>query len=132
MYPEKHFKEDLQIAKTIQKAAQDVADRWVLAWPNAGYRGAKDVRIDFEKGFIRFTPWIPDGIPWVNEDHKISVEYIVDDSKLESNSKFWYEEDQKKRREKMEYENTLKNDPKVKEYLNLQNRYGSPLFNLTY
>jgi hypothetical protein len=127
MYPEKHFKEDLQVTKAILAAAQDVANRWVLAWTNSGYRAARNVTIDFEKGFIRFTPYMPDGICLLDE-HKISVEYIVDDSKLESNAKAWYEEDLRKRKEKSDYESMLKNDPKVKEYINLQSQYGSPVF----
>lgn len=114
---------DFPAYRRLQQRMQDLADRWVRAWGEYGYRGgATDVRLSpawgagkhpYGEEITFYAPYV-DGI---GRNGSMSSKYLDDDSNLELDAKAWYDAQCSARRAAAEEEAKLRATPEVQAYL---------------
>ena len=106
----------------LQQQIKALADRWVRAWGDYGYRGgASNVRFSEAYGAgahpfgeeICFYASYVDG---VGRQGSMSSRYLDDDSTLEADSRAWYEADKAERAERSNRLSALERSPDVAAY----------------
>ena len=103
---------DLETYTLFQRKIESLANRWVKAWPDSGYRGgASNVRLSHNQegrpDKILFYANYVDGI---GREGSMDLKYLDDSMTLEYESKRWYDEEQRQRNERFEKINALTNE----------------------
>ncbi len=125
---------DFPAYQRLHQRMKELADRWVLAWGEYGYRGgANNVRFSEAYGAgehpygerIEFYAHYVDGI---GRNGSFSSKYLDDDTTLEIDSKVEYDNEQTMRRQRSAEISRLSVTPDVKAYKVLQEGYTSSQF----
>ncbi len=122
---------DFPAYQRLQQQIKALADRWVRAWPEYGYRGgASNVRLSeayangahaFGEKILFYAPYV-DGIGC---EGSMSSKYLDDDSTLEADSLAEYNAKRAAQCAKSDQISTLRATPEVSKYLELtQNTWG--------
>lgn len=110
---------DLFLVEKTYNTAQELAHRWVRAWPKGnGYTMAGKVELNFFFKLVRFTAQpISSGVGYPT---CFDFKYLLDDSNLEKDAAQWYIDAEEKRLAPYKEMQELENSPEVRRYKELE------------
>ncbi len=129
---------DFAAYQRLHQQIKALANRWVLAWGEYGYRGgATNVHFSeaygagehtFGETICFYAPYV-DG---VGREGSMSSRYLEDDSTLEADSRAWYNADRAAREARSRRQSELENTPEVREYKGLSQYHCPGGFNSSF
>jgi hypothetical protein len=113
--------EEINIFEKTLNQLNQLIQRWIKAWgPTTGYSSGAITRIDFRNQivYIHANP----SCPGLGRQESMPLKYLLDDTNLERDAAEYYREVEAKRLAPYNRQRELENDPKVKEWRDIESR----------